>query len=108
MNNLDYDWFYNGKKISLMDLERLKTKATEKATDHTCPWCGKTMPKQAEPQASAKKNNLGSFYRILNSFFVVYGWHGLGKGCGQTCSIATLSQEIYPHRLVDRVLITDI
>jgi hypothetical protein len=108
MNNLDYDWFYNGKKISLMDLERLKTKATEKATDHTCPWCGKTMPKQAEPQASAKKNNLGSFYRILNSFFVVYGWHGLGKGCGQTCSIATLSQEIYPHRLADRVLITDI
>lgn len=108
MNNLDYDWFYNGKKISLMDLERLKTKATEKAIDHTCPWCGKTMPKQAEPQASAKKNNLGSFYRILNSFFVVYGWHGLGKGCGQTCSIATLSQEIYPHRLADRVLITDI
>ena len=108
MNSFNFDWLYNGKNISLMDLERLKTKAIEKAIEHFCPCCGKTMPKQAEPQASAKKNNLGSTYRILKSFFVVYGWHGLGKGCGETCSIVTLSQEIYPHRLVDRVLVTDI
>ena len=108
MNSFDFDWLYNGKKITLMDLERLKTKAIEKAIDYPCPCCGKTMPKTAEPQASAKKNNLGSSYRILGSFFVHYGWHGLGKGCGETCSIATLSQEIYPHRLVDRILAADI
>ncbi len=108
MNSFDYDWYYNGKKITLMDLERLKSKAIEKAINFKCPCCGKTMPKQAEPQASARKNNLGSSYRILGSFFVHYGWHGLGKGCGETCSIATLSQEIYPHRLVDRILAADI
>lgn len=108
MNNFEYDWFYNGKKIGLMDLERLKSKAAEKAINYNCPCCEKAMPKQVTPQASAKKNNLGSSYRILGSFFVHYGWHGLGKGCGQTCSIVTLSQEVYPHRLQHRVSVTDI